>query len=136
MPETGYFLEVAQKTPTRFWINNPTPREAEYAIAAGAAGCTTNPSYAAKMLVNPDAAEDAKRLLRRELSPARSDAEAAAAVQGALVKGLSDLFMPLYETSGGKEGFVTIQSDPLEEGIPILLSGRAGPPGRSRRISW
>jgi transaldolase len=132
MPETGYFLEVAQKTPTRFWINNPTPREAEYAIAAGAVGCTTNPSYAAKMLVNPEAAGEARRLLRRELSPARSDTEAAAAVQRALVKGLSDLFMPLYETSGGKEGFVTIQSDPLEEGDSdfIIREGRA-----ARRIA-
>ncbi|MDR2101715.1 MAG: hypothetical protein LBP43_04015 [Treponema sp.] len=132
MPETGYFLEVAQKTPTRFWINNPTLREAEYAIAAGAAGCTTNPSYTAKMLVNPETAGEVKRILRRELSPGRSDAEVAGAVQQALVKGLSDLFMPLYETSGGKEGFVTIQSDPLEEGDPgfIIREGRA-----ARRIA-
>jgi transaldolase len=132
MPETGYFLEVNQKTPTRFWINNPTVREAEYAMAAGAAGCTTNPSYTAKMLVNPDAAGQVKRLLRRELSPARSDTEVAGAVQRVLVKELSDLFMPLYESSGGKEGFVTIQSDPLEEGDPdfIIREGRA-----ARRIA-
>ncbi|MDR0668805.1 MAG: hypothetical protein LBF95_01870 [Treponema sp.] len=125
MPETGYFLEVAQKTPTRFWINNPTIREAEYAIAAGAVGCTTNPSYAAKMLASAGAAE-ARRLLDRELSPARSGAEAAGALQRALVKGLSDLFMPLYEASGGTEGFVTIQGDPLTEGDPnaIIREGR------------
>ncbi|MDR3167428.1 MAG: hypothetical protein LBT93_05745 [Treponema sp.] len=132
MPETGYFLEVAQKTPTRFWINNPTVQEAEYAIAAGAVGCTTNPSYAAKMLVNPGAAGELRRILRRELSPARSDGEVAGAVQRTLVKGLSDLFMPLYATSGGKEGFVTIQGDPLEEGDPnvIIREGRA-----ARRIA-
>jgi transaldolase len=127
MPETGYFLELSQKTPTRFWINNPTVREAEYAIAAGAVGCTTNPSYAARLLASPDAAGELRRLIRRELSPARSDTEAAGAVQGALVKGLSALFMPLYEASGGKEGFVTIQGDPLEEEDPdfIIREGRA-----------
>ncbi|MDR2376181.1 MAG: hypothetical protein LBD96_07075 [Treponema sp.] len=132
MPETGYFLEVSQKTPTRFWINNPTVREAEYAIAAGASGCTTNPSYTARMLVNPDAAGEVRRLLRRELSPDRSDAEVAGAVQRALVTGLSDLFMPLYESSGGNGGFVTIQSDPLEEGDPdfIIREARA-----ARRIA-
>jgi transaldolase len=132
MPETGYFFEVAQKTPTRFWINNPAIREAEYAIAAGAAGCTTNPSYTAKMLANPETAGEVKRLLRRELSPARSDSETAGAVQRALVKGISDLFMPLYEASGGERGFVTIQSDPLEEENPdfIIREGRA-----ARRIA-
>jgi transaldolase len=132
MPETSYFHEVAQKTPTRFWINNPTPREAEYAIAAGAVGCTTNPSYTAKMLANPGEAAEVRRLLREELSPARSDAETAGAVQRGLVKKLSDLFMPIHEASGGKEGFVTIQSDPLEEGDPgfIIREGRA-----ARRIA-
>jgi transaldolase len=127
MPEAGYFHEVVQKTPTRFWINNPTIREAEYALAAGAAGCTTNPSYAAKMLANPEAAGEVNRLISRESIPGRSNAETAGAVQRALVKGLSDLFMPVYEASGGKEGFVTIQSDPLEEGDAgfIVREGRA-----------
>jgi transaldolase len=132
MPETSYFHEVAQKTPTRFWINNPTPKEAEYALAAGAVGCTTNPSYTAKMLTHQDMSEKVRALIRRETSPARSDAEIAGAVQRALVKGLSDLFMPRYESSGGREGYVTIQSDPLEEEDPdfIIREGRV-----ARRIA-
>ena len=32
----GYFKRVAQYTPTRMWINNPTLSETNKAIAAGA----------------------------------------------------------------------------------------------------
>ena len=49
-----YFRRVTELTPSRFWINNPTPPEAEWAIAAGATGCTCNPSYTQKMIDHPE----------------------------------------------------------------------------------
>jgi transaldolase len=126
MPDTGYFHAVAQKTPTRFWINNPTIKEAELAIAAGAVGCTTNPSYTAKMLNDPIESVPARALIGSALSACPADNDAAGMVQRGMVKRLSDLFMPLYEASGGKEGYVTIQSDPLREEDPnfIIEEGR------------
>ena len=39
----GYFHRVNEQTPTRFWINNVTRKEAHMAIEAGACGCTQNP---------------------------------------------------------------------------------------------
>ncbi len=45
----GYFHRVTQQTPTRYRINNPARREAALAIAAGATGCTTSPSWSAGM---------------------------------------------------------------------------------------
>lgn len=46
-----YFHRVAALTPTKMWINNVTPQEAEWAIAAGAMGCTQNPAYTSKMRI-------------------------------------------------------------------------------------
>jgi transaldolase len=122
----GYFHEVKAKTPTRFWINNPTIVEARLAIEAGAAGCTTNPSFSAKMLSGPEEAAELKPLLREAIRACPADDDAAGLVQRGLVKRLAELFMPLYEASGGSEGFVTIQSDPLRETDPafIIAEGR------------
>jgi transaldolase len=127
MPETGYFHEVARKTPTRFWINNPTIPEAEMAIAAGAVGCTTNPGYTAKMLTNPAEAAAVDELIRQACSVCAADDDAAGMVQQGMVRRLSALFMPRYEASGGADGYVTIQSDPLREteSAFIIEQGRA-----------
>ena len=45
-----YFQRVTNQTSTRFWINNPTSKEMDLAIAAGAINVTTNPSYCSKLL--------------------------------------------------------------------------------------
>ena len=49
-----YFMRVSEQSPTMFWINNPTRRQAEMAIANGALGCTNNPSYTQKMIDHPE----------------------------------------------------------------------------------
>jgi len=48
-----YFHRVQMETLTRFWVNNPTIKEAQLAIDAGAVSCITNPTYASKMLFHP-----------------------------------------------------------------------------------
>ena len=50
----GYFHRVTVQTPTKFWINNPTREQADWAIEAGALGCTNNPSYTWKMISHSD----------------------------------------------------------------------------------
>ena len=56
-----YFHRVAALTPTKMWINNVTPPEAQWAIDVGAMGCTQNPAYTWKMLNHPDYKDDALR---------------------------------------------------------------------------
>ncbi len=63
--KNGYFHRVHRHSPTKFWINNPTPTEARTAIEAGAVGCTNNPSYSFKMLEHPETAEQGKKWLER-----------------------------------------------------------------------
>lgn len=112
MPD-GYFQRVTWETSTRFWINNPSRGELEQAIAAGAIGCTTNPTYGANLLKNePDYM---RGLIERVIQETPDDDLAADLVQQYAAARLIACFLPLYERSGGTQGFVTIQSDPRKD---------------------
>jgi transaldolase len=92
------------------WVNNPTVEEIGLALAQGAVGCTTNPAYGANLLrrapdqILPIIADCVR------LSP--DDAVVCEAVQLRLVQPIVERFRPLYNESGGREGFVSIQGAP------------------------
>lgn len=113
--KNDYFKRVAQLTPTKMWINNVTREEAQWAIDAGAMGCTQNPSYTWKMLTHEVESEYAKRLLKETLKETSDDNEAICILQRKLIKGVSDVFMPLWEKTNGEHGYVSIQGDPIHE---------------------
>lgn len=111
--KSGYFHRVAQETPTRFWINNPSGDEMELALEAGAISCTTNPTYCAKLLqTEPDFIIP---IIDRALRETTDDEDAAERVCMAATQRLIERFAPLYERSGGTQGFVTLQSDPRKD---------------------
>ncbi len=115
MNNNGYFQKVRKETPTRFWVNNPTVEEARIAIEAGAVGATTNPAYVSKLLSSPADRAYVERTIQI-LAPHISDnAVLASLLQRIMVSRLSDIFMPLWEASEGKRGYVTIQSNPHQE---------------------
>ena len=95
--KAGYFHRVAAQTPTRFWINNVTRKEAAMAIEAGAVGCTQNPSYVWKMLNHPDECEHALAVLDRHIAQTVSDDEALIRTQRELVSEVAKVFLPLYD---------------------------------------
>lgn len=117
MSGRGYFHRVQEETPTRFWINNPTLEQAKRALAEGAVGCTTNPSYVSKLFASPEDYRVVLRAIDLLVPYEPKDSVVAAKVQAAMVARLSDLFLPLFESSNGKAGFVTIQGDPFEETV-------------------
>lgn len=118
----SYFQRVRELTPTRFWINNPTPMEAHLAIEAGAVGCTTNPTYAWKMFQNPETHDYICTLIDRAISSGADNQEAASQVQAALVEDLMKIFSPVYEQSGGSAGFVSLQSNPhRDEDVDFIV---------------
>ena len=100
---TGYFHRVTQQTPTRFWINNPTRREADLAIAAGATGCTLNPSYTPKMIDHPEEGTYARQVLDEVIRQAGGDVEAVAVFQRRMAAPICQKFMPLFEASARRE---------------------------------
>ena len=114
MNET-YFHRVTKQSPTMFWINNPTRTQADLALEHGALGCTNNPSYTEKMLVNAEEGEYARQVLADVLQDVDDDRKAAIEFQARMVKPVADKFMPLYEQSGGMHGWVSIQGDPLAD---------------------
>ncbi len=115
MINAGYFQRVKEETPTRFWINNPSIEQARQAIEAGAVGCTTNPSYVSKLFASPSDLAYVKRTIDMLAPHIKNNTQLASLVQQIMVGRLSDMFMPMYEASGGNAGFVTIQGNPYEE---------------------
>jgi transaldolase len=121
--KNDYFKRVAKLTPTKMWINNVTRQEAEMAIAAGAMGCTQNPSYTWKMLAHESESEYAKSLLAETLKETSNDNEAICMLQRKLIKGVSDIFMPLWKSTNGEHGYVSIQGDPIhEEDAQVIIN--------------
>lgn len=114
----GYFHRVTELTPTRFWINNPSRDEADKALAEGAVGCTCNPSYCQKMVDHPSEGPTALALLDDAVKESRTDTEAEIILQRELVKPIADKFLPIYESSAGEHGYVSIQGDPVNESEP------------------
>ncbi|MGI5900140.1 MAG: transaldolase family protein [Christensenellales bacterium] len=114
----SYFHRVHEYTQTRFWINNPTTKEAHVSIAHGAINCTTNPTYAGKMLRHPDMRETALEWVREALSQTGDESKAAAIVQRKAIKNLLDIWLAVFKAAPGKEGFVSLQVDPFKEEDP------------------
>lgn len=121
--KAGYFHRVNTLSPTRFWINNPTLEEAEKAIAAGAINCTTNPTYAMKQIQRER--DYALGVVDEVIKEIDNNDEAAAVIQRRLTKRILDTFLALSEKNPGKEGFVSIQGDPILEDDPEIIIAEA-----------
>ena len=110
----NYFERLHNETATRFWINNPSGTELAQALASGAINCTTNPAYCSKLLVSDQAY--IHRVIDEVLMEVTTDIEKAAVlVYQRATKRVLDAFLPLFRTSGGACGYVTMQDDPRED---------------------
>ena len=110
-----YFRRVGKATATRFFINNVTRDEADLAINEGAIGCTQNPTYCWRVLTNSGDAAYAREKLLRILQEEDDDNEALVRLQRDLVEEIAKRFLPIYNKTGGKQGYVSIQGDPFKE---------------------
>lgn len=120
-----YFNQVAARTGTRLWVNNPTIEEAKKAINSGAVACTTNPTYVSRLLKNSVSAEEVLRLIDEAISQTSDDSQVASLIQRKLIAGLSSCFLPYFKSSKGKEGFVSLQMDPRLEHDPSKIVAEA-----------
>lgn len=121
MENKGYFRRVSEQTATRFWINNVTQQEARLAIAAGAIGCTQNPAYTWKMLCRDEVRPQADARIRTYLAQGLDANEIAVRLQRDLVAEIAEIFLPIYEASEGKNGYVSIQGDPFHEDAETMI---------------
>ncbi len=109
----SYLQKVTQETKTRFWVNNPTMADCDASIAEGAFACTTNPSYCSKLYQT--APEFIGDIVKWVVERGDSSTPLAEQVYHQAAAEIMKKFLPLYEKSGGKAGFVTIQEDPRRE---------------------
>lgn len=117
---TGYFNRVSALTPTRLWVNNVTLKQARLGIEAGAIGSTQNPSYLSKVLPSEDREwilEKTNELLQKGLD----DTNVVAELQRYAISKICNIFHPVYEQTGGRQGFVSIQADPYHENKETIL---------------
>lgn len=105
-----YFHRLHAQTPTRFWVNNPSPAETGQALAAGAINCTTNPAFCSKLLQSDPTY--LRGVIDEVVRETKGHDQAAVLVYRRVSKHLLDAFQPLHEQSGGQCGFVTMQDDP------------------------
>ena len=117
----SYFHRVSAETPTRFWINNVTREEANLALENGATGCTQNPSYTYKMLVHPKNSAHAIELMHQLVKEIEDDTAVEVALQRMLVGEAAEAFLPQYEASNGRDGYVSIQGDPFDESYETIM---------------
>lgn len=110
-----YFKRVQEKTATRFWINNVTQEQARMAIEAGARNCTQNPTYPWKILNSGTDGDAAKAVLDEILRREPDDEAALMEFQLEMIAKIAKIFEPIHQASGGRDGWVTIQSSPLHE---------------------
>ena len=115
----NYFNRVTCLTPTRLWVNNVTTAQAKTGIAAGAVGCTQNPTYVSKILKEDPAL--CERVMDRWIAQMDDDNEVLIRVQAELVGLIAKEFLPLYEESNGELGYVTIQGTPFDESTNSIM---------------
>jgi len=110
---SGYFHELHAKTPTRFWVNNPSGVDTERAIEAGAVCCTTNPAFCSKLLESD--APYIRSVIDEVIRETRDEEAATVLVYQRTAKRVLDRFLPLYQDSRGEYGYVTMQADPRQD---------------------
>ena len=121
MKSESYFLRLTHQTPTEFWINNPTREQVDLAIDHGATGCTNNPSFTQKMFDHPQEGAYASAILDNIVQEIDDDDQAAAEFQRRMVKPITEKFMGIFRHSGEKQGYVSIQGDPIHEDDPDVI---------------
>ena len=104
--------EMTQTTPTVLWNDSAAIDELTYAIENGAVGATCNPVIAMAVLAG-DATTWRPRTeaLLRELPTATEDTIAWTLVEELSIRA-AKLLEPMFDTQGGRNGRLSIQTDP------------------------
>ena len=114
-----YFRQVAKTTGTQVWVNNPSSSDLKLAIEAGAINGTTNPAYGSKLLKSePDYMEP---VIDSVINRVADDNQAADEIYQIISRRFMEGCLPLYESSKGQCGMVTMQDDPRRDEDPDMI---------------
>jgi len=104
-------IESLLATGTKLWLDSVDPDLVRTNRALGATGATSNPIIVADLVASGRFNADIERLVREKLD----DAEIAWRMTDLLVRGAEEVFLPVWQSTGGDDGYVSFEVDPLLE---------------------
>ncbi len=115
-------LESLIATGTKLWLDSIDPELVAENRRLGATGATSNPIIISDILKTGRFDDRIEQLMRQGLS----DEEVAWDMTDHLVRQAQEVFLPVWEKSGGNNGYVSFEVDPLLEDLEL------GPPADER----
>jgi transaldolase len=104
-------LESLLASGTKLWLDSIDPDLVRSNRAAGATGATSNPIIVADLVATGRFDAEIGRLVRQGLD----DSQIAWQVTDTLVRDAQQVFLPVWEQTGGDDGYVSFEVDPLLE---------------------
>ena len=98
-------------TGTKLWLDSIDPDLVRSNRATGATGATSNPIIVADLLATGRFDADIERFVRQGLD----DNQIAWQMTDQLVRDAQEVFLPVWEQTGGNDGYVSFEVDPLLE---------------------
>jgi transaldolase len=110
-------IESLLATGTKLWLDSIDPDLVRSNRAAGATGATSNPIIVADLLATGRFDADIERLVRQGLD----DGRIAWQMTDQLVRDAQQVFLPVWQATGGNDGYVSFEVDPLLEDPALNL---------------
>ncbi len=111
-------IESLLSTGTKLWLDSVDPELVRSNLAAGATGATSNPIIVADLVATGRFDAQIERLVRQRLD----DGPIAWQLTDALVRDAQQAFLPVWQRSGGDDGYVSFELDPLLEDPALKLA--------------
>ncbi len=120
-------LESLIRTGTKVWLDGVDPEDVKRNRALGVSGATSNPSIISEIIEKGRLDERINELIAQGLD----DEAIAWTLDDELVKSAQEVFLPVWESTRGDDGYVSFELDPLLE--VEEESGRLDRSERTRR---
>jgi transaldolase len=106
-------------TGTKLWLDSVDPDLVRSNRALGVTGATSNPIILSELIQSGRSDEELERLL---VTRSSSDEDAAWQLTDSVVQGAQDVFLPVWKSTRGDDGYVSFELDPLLEDPGCTLS--------------
>src|SRR5262245_34326181 len=102
---------------TKLWLDSVDPKEIAANRALGATGATSNPIIISDLIKTGHFDEPLSRFLQEGLD----DETIACRMTDLLVRQAQEVFLPVWESTKGNDGYVSFELDPLLEDVATTL---------------